>query len=77
MKKNYNKISLKSRIINYLLKFTNSKEIFSSEDKTKKYIEKISKKIDRYNLPVKLGMKLEEFSYKVYSYNEKNILLEG
>ncbi len=69
MKKNYNKISIKSRIINYLLKFTNSKEIFSSEDKTKKYIEKISKKIDRYNLPVKLGMKLEEFSYKVYSYN--------
>lgn len=69
MKKIYNKISLRSRLINFLFNFTNSKKIFSDENETKKYIERLSKSNSEYNLPEKMGMKLEKNSLKVYSYN--------
>ncbi|MBP3461413.1 MAG: alpha/beta hydrolase [Bacilli bacterium] len=70
MKKFYNKISLRSRLINFLFNFTSSKKIFSDENETKKYIESLSKLNNKYNLPKKMGMKLENYSYmKVYTYN--------
>lgn len=72
MKKYYIKVSLKSRLINFLFRFTNSKSIFSSQNKTKKYISKISKKNEKYNLPKRLGMYLESNkNMKIYSYNGK------
>ncbi len=68
MKKYYNKISFKSRLINFLLRFSKSKHIFSDENETKRYIEKISLK--KYKIPQKLGMKLEKSDgMTVYTYN--------
>lgn len=70
MKKYYKKVSLKSRMINFLFHFTNSKKIFSDQEKTKRYIYKMSRKKENYNLPEKLGMFLENNkNMKVYSYN--------
>lgn len=70
VKKYYSKVSLKSRAINFLFNFTSSKKIFSNEQKTMEYIESISEYNDKYNLPQKMGMSLEESSdIKVYSYN--------
>ncbi|MBE6159911.1 MAG: alpha/beta hydrolase [Lactobacillales bacterium] len=70
MKKIYDKISLKSRIINFLFNFTNSKKIYTDEKETIKYIESIAKINEEYNLPEKMGMTLEKINdMKVYSYN--------
>lgn len=68
MKKFYNKISLRSRLINFLLCFTNSKKIFSDTVETKKYIERLSNK--KYTIPRKLKLNLEDYnSMEVYTYN--------
>lgn len=70
MIKYYDKVSLWSKLVNKSFIFTGSKEIFASEENTKKYIEKITKKYKNYNVPSKLGLKLEDYSgMEVYSYN--------
>lgn len=70
MIKYYDKISLWSKLVNRAFIFTGSKKIFASEENTKKYIEKITKKYKKYNVPSKLGLKLEDYSgMEVYSYN--------
>ena len=59
MKKYYNKISLKSKCLNYLFKFTGIKKVFMDEKKTIEYIDEIVKMKETYNLPQKLGMDIE------------------
>lgn len=70
MRKYYDKISLWSKLVNRSFILTGSKRIFASEESTKKYIEKITKKYEKYNIPNKLGLQLEDYSgIEVYSYN--------
>lgn len=70
MKKYYNKISLWSRLINFLFVFTDDKKNSSTVENTKNYIKKLSNKNKNYDLPKEMGLKLEEgFEKKVYSYN--------
>lgn len=70
MKKIYNKVSLKSRLINFLFRFTSSKKIYSSEENIKKYLEEYQKVKANYNVPNKLGMTKEKLvDYEIYSYN--------
>ena len=70
MKKYYDKVSIKSKIINFLFKFCDVKNIFMSEAKTKKYIKKLNKKNEKYNTPEKLGMNIEKIdSNIIYTYN--------
>ena len=79
MKKIYDKISLSSKIINFILKMINYKKNFMSVENIKKHIEKL--KGVKYNLPDKMGLNLEKFDgMNVYSYNgtmndNKKILL--
>lgn len=70
MLKYYDKVSFKSKLINFIFKFTNSKKIFSNEDNTVKYINKISSKNRNYNLPDKMGLNCEKIcNTKIYTYN--------
>lgn len=70
MKKYYNKVSLFSKIINFSFCLTNSKKNSLTEANAKKYIQKLSTSKKEYNIPTKLGLKLEDFKgMKVYSYN--------
>jgi len=70
MKKMYKKVSLSSRLVNFVLKMINYKEKFTSVENTKKNIERISSM--EYNLPKKIGFTLEKFDgMDVYSYNGK------
>lgn len=70
MKKYYDKISLFSRFINFCFIFTSSKKDSLTEANAKKYIKKLAKNKKEYDLPSKMGLKLEEFKgMKVYSYN--------
>lgn len=68
MKKVYTKISIFSKLINYLFKFTNSKKIYSSEEEIKKYINKISN--NKYDVPKKMKLNLDNYNeMEVYTYN--------
>ena len=70
MEKYYDKESFFSKIINFLLKFNRSKQIYSDEQKTKKFINKLSKK--KFNAArffEKYGLKSEDKMPNVYCYN--------
>lgn len=70
MEKYYDKISLWGKFVNKNFIFAKTKKIYSNEEEIKKYIEKLSKRNQKYNLPQKMGLKLENYSnMKVYSYN--------
>lgn len=79
MHKIYSKISLSSKMVNFVLKLINFQKNFTTVENTKKYIKKISS--IEYDLPQKLGFTLEKFDgMDVYSYNgrigdSKKILL--
>ena len=70
MKKYYDKVSLKSRFVNYMFKFTGAKKNYLTEKNIKKFIEKYKKTIKNYNLFEELGLKKEVFGNNdVYLYN--------
>lgn len=68
MEKYYNKISLKSIFINHFINFFSNKKIFSSKNKTIKYIENY--KINHKEAIQKLNLKEESgYDIPIYSYN--------
>jgi len=70
MQKQYEKVSLSTKIVNFFFKFYKEKQIYSDEEKTKKYINEKNKQKRKYNTPIKMGMFKEEFvDMDVYSYN--------
>lgn len=70
MKKNYNKVSFFSKIINFLFKFSSAKNNYATEDNIKKFIDKYQITKKKYNLYNKLSFYKENFPYMdVYSYN--------
>lgn len=70
MKKYYDKVSLKTKMLNCLFKLSGIKKVFMDKEKTIKYIEKISEKKEKYNLPQKMGMNVETFGdMTIYCYN--------
>lgn len=70
MEKYYNKQSFFSKIVNASFKFTNAKKIYSSEEKTKKLIEKLSKKkFNSKKMFEKNGFIRKESNIVYYCYN--------
>lgn len=68
MKKYYDKISLWSRLLNFLFKFTNAKKNSDTVEDGKKFIEQL--KGNEYKLPKKLKLKKEILDgIEVYYYN--------
>ena len=56
MRKQYNKISLWSRLLNFSFRFTKAKKNSDTVEGAKKYIDKLSKKNRNKNLPDKLKL---------------------
>ena len=70
MYKKYKKISIKSMLINEVLKHTNLKKAYLSKENTQCLIKKNSNK--KYNAPQKNGLSEEKCQYmQLYSYNGK------
>ena len=70
MRKYYDKVSLKSRLLNILFKFTDAKKNYLTEENTKKFIEKYKTLKESYNEFEKLGFEKEVISkLEVYTYN--------
>lgn len=68
MQKVYSKVSFSSRVVNYLIKFTNYKKSSLTIENAKKYIKKIKKKNfdGKYNLKKEIEI---DSKLKLYSYN--------
>lgn len=70
MKKYYDKVSLWSRFVQFILKFTDDKKIYSNIDSTKKFINKLSKVKPNDKAYIKTGLKKEKYNkMDVYSLN--------
>ena len=70
MKKYYNKVSLKSRIINESFKLGSFKDNYLTEENVKKFIKKYQKEKKNYKLYEELRLEKEDFKdLDVYTYN--------
>lgn len=70
MRKYYDKVSLKSKFLNTLFKFTDAKKNYLTEENTKKFIEKYKTIKENYHEFEKLGFNKEIISdLEVYTYN--------
>ena len=70
MKKYYDKVSMRSRAINFCFKFNDAKKNYSTEENVKKFIDNYQKLKVNYNLYKELGLYKENIKdIDVYSYN--------
>lgn len=70
MKKYYNKVSLKSRIINASFRLSDAKENYLTEDNVKRFITKYQRIKKNYKLFEELRLEKEDFKdLDVYTYN--------
>lgn len=70
MKKYYDKVSFKSKFVNYMFKFTGAKKNYLTEDNIKKFINKYIKTVSSYTLLDNMCSKKEKIGDNyVYFYN--------
>lgn len=70
MKKYYDKVSLWSKILNFLFKFTNDKKNSETVEGAKQFINSLAETNSKYILPEKMGLKKEMINeMEVYYYN--------
>lgn len=70
MKKYYNKVSMRSRFINFSFKFNDAKKNYYTKENIQKFIDKYQEQKKNYNLYNELGLYKENIdNIEVYSYN--------
>ncbi len=70
MKKFYDKVSFKSKYLQFLFKFTNAKKNYLNEENVKKFINKYHSSLSNYDVYEKMDLKKEIIGdNEVYLYN--------